>query len=97
MLSGETSVGKFPIKVIETIDKIVRRTEMETQIYHKNLFPNKDSKTFLSDAICYNACRISEDVNAKAVNGMTWSGYTAFYWLVSDLVPTSLFLPVMCL
>ncbi len=78
MLSGETSVGKFPIKVIETIDKIVRRTEMETQIYHKNLFPNKDSKTFLSDAICYNACRISEDVNAKAVNGMTWSGYTAF-------------------
>lgn len=78
MLSGETSVGKFPIKVIETIDKIITRTEKESIIYHKNLHPNKDSKTFLSDAICYNACRICEDVNAKAISGMTWSGYTAF-------------------
>ncbi len=78
MLSGETSVGKNPAKVVQTIDKIIRRTEQETSIYNKHHLPNKNSHTFISDAICYNACKIAEDVNAKAINGMTYSGYTAF-------------------
>ncbi|MFN8284769.1 MAG: pyruvate kinase [Chitinophagales bacterium] len=78
MLSGETSVGKNPAKVIQTIDRIIRRTEQETGIYNKHLLPDKNSPTFLSDAICFNACQIAEDVNAKAINGMTYSGYTAF-------------------
>lgn len=78
MLSGETSVGKNPAKVVQTIDRIIRRTEQEDEIYHKHLLPNKNSKTFLSDAICFNACTIASEVNAKAINGMTYSGYTAF-------------------
>jgi pyruvate kinase len=78
MLSGETSVGKNPAKVVQTIDRIIRRTELEDEIYHKHLLPNKESKTFLSDAICFNACTIASEVNAKAINGMTYSGYTAF-------------------
>lgn len=78
MLSGETSVGKNPAKVIQTIDKIIRRTEQEDEIYHKHLLPDKSSKTFLSDAICFNACTIASEVGAKAINGMTYSGYTAF-------------------
>lgn len=78
MLSGETSVGKNPARVIQTIDKIIRRTEQEDEIYNKHLLPDKNSKTFLSDAICFNACQIAEDVAAKAINGMTYSGYTAF-------------------
>ena len=78
MLSGETSVGKNPARVIQTIDRIIRRTEQEDEIYHKHQLPNKDSKTFLSDAICFNACTIASEVNARAINGMTYSGYTAF-------------------
>ncbi|HMV15618.1 MAG TPA: pyruvate kinase [Chitinophagales bacterium] len=78
MLSGETSVGKNPAKVVQTIDKIIRRTEQEDEIYHKHLLPDKSSKTFLSDAICFNACTIASEVGAKAINGMTYSGYTAF-------------------
>lgn len=78
MLSGETSVGKNPAKVIQTIDKIIRRTEKENSIYHKHLLPDKSSKTFLSDAICFNACTIASEVDARAINGMTYSGYTAF-------------------
>lgn len=78
MLSGETSVGKNPAKVVQTIDRIILRTEQESSIYNKHLLPNKNSPTFLSDAICFNACEIAEDVNAKAINGMTYSGYTAF-------------------
>ncbi len=78
MLSGETSVGKNPARVIQTIDKIIRRTEMEDEIYHKHHFPDKTSRSFLSDAICFNACTIASEVRAKAINGMTYSGYTAF-------------------
>ena len=78
MLSGETSVGKHPAKVVQTIDRIIRRTEQENRIYYKTNLPNKKSKTFLSDAICYNASSMAEDVQAKAINGMTFSGYTAF-------------------
>ncbi len=78
MLSGETSVGKNPAKVVQTIDRIIRRTEQEENIYHKHLLPNRKSETFLSDAICFNACTIASEVGAKAINGMTYSGYTAF-------------------
>jgi pyruvate kinase len=78
MLSGETSVGKFPVKVIQTMVKIISRTEQESSIYNKDLTPKKESTTFLSDAICYNACRIANDVNARAINAMTYSGYTGF-------------------
>ena len=78
MLSGETSVGNYPIKVVETMDRIIRRTEKEHTIYYKKLVPDDDSPTFLSDAVCYNACKMAEGVDAKAINGMTYSGYTAF-------------------
>ncbi|MCO5230826.1 MAG: pyruvate kinase [Chitinophagales bacterium] len=78
MLSGETSVGKYPIKVIETIDKIIYRVEQEPTIYNKGHFAKEGSPTFYSDAICYNACRIAHDVQAKCINAMTYSGYTGF-------------------
>ncbi|MEZ5008418.1 MAG: pyruvate kinase [Chitinophagales bacterium] len=78
MLSGETSVGKFPFDVVKTMDKIIRRAEKESIIYNKNLLPDEDSVSFLSDAICFNACKMAEDVDAKAIIGMTFSGYTAF-------------------
>jgi pyruvate kinase len=78
MLSGETSVGKHPARVVQTIAKIIRRTEQEETIYEMNLLPDKRSKSFISDAICFNACKIAADVSAKAINGMTYSGYTAF-------------------
>lgn len=42
------------------------------------LKPQPHSPSFLSDAICYNACKMALDVNADALIGMTQSGYTAF-------------------
>lgn len=78
MLSGETSVGRHPAKVVETIEKIIEAVEREHIIYNKNPKPKSKSKSFLSDAICFNACKIAEEANAKAIIGMTNSGYTAF-------------------
>ena len=78
MLSGETSVGRFPVKVIETMSQIV--TEMETfeGIYNKEEIPEKNQNRFISDSICFNACRLSQRVESKGIVTMTFSGYTAY-------------------
>lgn len=78
MLSGETAAGAFPVKVIQTFNRIITTVEREAQIFHKNHAPAPTSPTFLSDAVCFNACKMSEDVNAAAILGLTVSGYTAF-------------------
>lgn len=78
MLSGETSVGQNPIKVIETIDRIIHRVEEESSIYNRGQVARPESPTFYSDAICFNACIIARDVGAKCLNAMTYSGYTGF-------------------
>ncbi len=77
MLSGETSVGKFPVKVIEMMKKIVLNTERMQEIYHKS-FPSKENtERTISDAICENACKLTETVDVKAIVTMTFSGYSA--------------------
>lgn len=78
MLSAETSVGKYPIKVIETMAKIVKNIEKANLIYEKDLEADRKSPTFSSDVICHSAVKIAHDVNAKAIIGITVSGYTAF-------------------
>ena len=80
MLSAETATGKHPALVVETMRKII--IEVEKSGYHYNredeLAPQPHSPSFLSDAICYNACKLAKDVNANAIIGMTESGYTGF-------------------
>lgn len=78
MLSGETATGEHPVLVVETMLKIIEEVEKEEIIYNRNLTPQAHSPSFLSDALCYNACRIAEDVRADALIGMTQSGYTGF-------------------
>jgi pyruvate kinase len=78
MLSGETSTGKHPVTVIHIMQKILQKIEDRDLIYNKELKPNIKSNTFISDAICYNAARMSEDLGATAIIGMTFSGYTGF-------------------
>lgn len=80
MLSAETATGDHPTLVVETMRKII--TEVEKSGYNYNredeLVPQPHSPSFLSDAICYNACKLAKDVNADALIGMTESGYTGF-------------------
>ncbi len=77
MLSGETSVGKHPVRVVEAMDKIIEESEKALEPGKHPSFSSRSS-TFLSDVICLNAAKTAEDVNAKAIIGMTYSGYTAF-------------------
>lgn len=80
MLSGETATGQHPKLVVETMRKII--LEVERTEYHYNLedvlTPQPHSPSFISDAICYNACKLAHDLEADALIGMTQSGYTAF-------------------
>ncbi len=78
MLSGETAVGHYPEQVIHTMVNIINEVEKQETVYNRNLTPKHHSPSFLSDALCYNACEIAKDVNAHALIGMTQSGYTAF-------------------
>ena len=78
MLSAETSVGKFPVQVIENMRKIVAQAEQEPKIYFREHSPVMKNQTFISDSICYNACVMARQANVKAILTMTNSGYTAF-------------------
>lgn len=78
MLSGETSVGKFPIEVIQTMVNIVKEMEKFDGIYHKDQLPDKTQSRFISDSICFNACRLAQRVEADAIITMSFSGYTAY-------------------
>jgi pyruvate kinase len=79
MLSGETATGQHPALVVQTMVKIIAEVEKEYRYNREeDLKPQQHSPSFLSDAICYNACKIARDVNADAVIGMTKSGYTGF-------------------
>lgn len=78
MLSGETSVGNHPVKVVESMSNIIREAEKLEEVHYKGLVPDPAIESFLADAICYNTCKIAGEIGARAVIGMTNSGYTAF-------------------
>lgn len=89
MLSGETAAGNHPTLVVQTMRKIIMEIEKKEYRYNRSadLTPQPHSPSYHSDAICYNACKIAEDVNAQALIGMTQSGYTAF--MLSSYRPSS--------
>jgi pyruvate kinase len=80
MLSGETSVGEFPVIVIETMAKIVRNVEETGYPFNSNKVSMSDSSSvnYLSDAVCGSAVYLAEHTNAVGIVSMTTSGYTAF-------------------
>ncbi len=89
MLSAETATGQHPALVVETMRKIILEVERTEYPYNReeDLVPQPHSPSFLSDAICYNACKLAKDANADALVGMTQSGYTAF--ILSSYRPKS--------
>ncbi len=92
MLSGETSVGKNPVQVVEAMSKIIAHVEESGQISTETENPPKyRNKRFITDSICYNASKIADQVGASAILTMTFSGYTAFK-ISSHRPKTSIFM-----
>ena len=78
MLSAETSVGAHPAKVVQAMNKIITEAEKHYAPTIQHAAPSPKSRTYWSDTICYHAARMAQDVSAKAIIGMTTSGFTAF-------------------
>jgi pyruvate kinase len=78
MLSAETAAGKYPIEVIRSMVRTVASVEKSPNIYYRFREVNPQSPTYLHDNFVLAACKLAKDIGAKAIVGMTQSGYTAF-------------------
>jgi len=78
MLSGETSVGKFPAKVVQTMANIVSHVESTFDVKpNVENEPSVKNERYITKTICYNAAKIADQIDAAAILTMTFSGYTA--------------------
>jgi pyruvate kinase len=78
MLSGETSVGKYPVDVIQTMRKIVIRVESSPLIRKYDQAPQNKNDRFITKSTCYHAALMATEIEAKAICTLTNSGYTAY-------------------
>jgi pyruvate kinase len=78
MLSGETAMGRHPQLVVQKMRTIINSVENANIVSSNRPKPEAKSRTFLNDVVCFNAAKLADDLNAKAILGVTVSGYTAF-------------------
>ena len=78
MLSGETSVGKYPVQVIEQMSRIIRSVEDSDIIKVPLVTPFIRSLRYITNTICFHAAKMANDTNAKVITSLTNSGYAAF-------------------
>ena len=78
MLSGETSVGKHPIKVIKTMTEIIGSVEFSELIKVPQEPPHIRTNRFITKSVCHHAALMADDIKAAAISTLTNSGYTAF-------------------
>ncbi|MFW6223093.1 MAG: pyruvate kinase, partial [Bacteroidota bacterium] len=78
MLSGETSVGKYPVQVIKNMQKIIDWTESNGFDFYLEKKPVNNTARFLPDSICFSAVNLAKQTDAKAIIVFTHSGNTAY-------------------
>ena len=78
MLSGETSVGKYPVQVIQQMTRIIKSVEDSNLIQVPLVTPFIRSLRYVTNTICFHAAKMANDTNAKVITSLTNSGYAAF-------------------
>ena len=78
MLSGETSVGNYPVQVIEKMSSILKSVEGSELIQVPQQPPHIRTNRYITKSVCYHAASMANDIKAKAISTLTNSGYTAF-------------------
>lgn len=78
MLSGETSVGKYPVEVIKKMAAILKKVEGSSLIAVPEEPPTIRTNRYITKSICYHAAIMANEIGAKAICTLTNSGYTAF-------------------
>jgi pyruvate kinase len=77
MLSAETATGKYPIEVIRSMVRTIVSVEKNPSIYYHFHNPDPESSVYVNDCVVLAACKLAKEVGAKAIVGMTATGYTA--------------------
>jgi len=75
MLSAETASGSYPVITVKSMSRICLSVEKEADIYNKE---TSDDADHTSDRVISTACQLANQVNAKAIIGLSQSGYSAF-------------------
>ncbi len=78
MLSGETSVGNYPVEVIEKMSSILQSVESSDLINVPHDPPHIRTNRYITKSVCYHAAIMANEIKAKAISTLTNSGYTAF-------------------
>ena len=79
MLSGETSVGNHPVAAIRMMTNIIGEVEKFEDLYYLEEAPvDSDESRFVTDSICFSACRVAKRSNATGIATMSFSGYTGY-------------------
>jgi pyruvate kinase len=78
MLSGETSVGNYPVQVIEKMTQIIEAVEDSPLIQVPQNTPQIKTNRYITKTICQHAAQMANAIKAKAICTLTNSGYTAF-------------------
>ena len=78
MLSGETSVGNYPVQVIQQMTQIIEAVEDSPLIQVPQNTPQIKTNRFITKTICQHAATMANAIKAKAICTLTNSGYTAF-------------------
>jgi pyruvate kinase len=78
MLSAETAAGKYPLEVIRSMVRTISSVEKNDHIYFRFREADPKSPIYIHDSFVLAACKLAKDVGAKAIVGMTTTGYTAF-------------------
>jgi pyruvate kinase len=78
MLSGETSVGEFPVRTVKMMNDILKKTELHFEDNRNiNYLTPKDLQDNLFDSIGRSIVEMSKQINAKAIVVFTFKGRTA--------------------
>jgi pyruvate kinase len=77
MLSGETSVGRYPVGAVKMMDRIALETEKEFPTGAYAAPPRHGRATGFPDAISLAACTAADSLGLKAICAFTKSGFTA--------------------
>jgi len=78
MLSAESASGKYPVETVQYMTKIISSIEREISTIYNKYYEEKVTKDFYSTHLITNACKLSKEINAKAILSLSKSGFTAF-------------------
>jgi len=77
MLSAETAAGRYPIEVIRSMVRTIGSVEKQANVYYRFRDVDPHSPIFVNDSLVLSACKLAKEINAKAIVGMSATGYSA--------------------